>query len=390
MSITLNPDQCRALELVVERLTKDPFRPVRIDGYAGTGKTTLAMHIPKALGTTATFAAYTGKAVNVMRQKGCKDAMTLHSLLYKPVFNPRRAELQQRLEQTIDLKVRQKLIAELAKYPVHYVKRPEPLVAPGGLLIVDEVSMVSEDLGRDILSLRPRLVVLGDPAQLPPVQGPGFFHRGKPDALLTKIERADLTSSPCVLGQAIRESTDKHFGIAEHVRPLKEFSERDLLKYDQVICGRNDTRWKLTNAIREEVFEDKVSPAPQHGEPIMFLRNSKDQGVFNGQIATVLDTIPGPKKTYYLVVQTDEGTRTISVPREGFHNQEGQEHAARRGVGVPATFAYVITAHKAQGSEWDNVLIFVDPPSRSLIDQRRWLYTAVTRAAKTVTVVDIR
>lgn len=381
----LNPDQVNALAVIVESLTRELLRPVQIDGYAGTGKTTLAMHIPEALGTTATFAAYTNKAKSVMRQKGCKDAMTLHALLYKTVSNPRRAILQEQLQNTTDPKVRQKIITELANYPVKFVPHPIPLVKPGGLLIVDEVSMVDEKMGRDMLALRPRLVVLGDRAQLPPVKGKGFFLQGRPDIQLTKIERADSASSPCVLGQTIRESTDKSFGIAEHIIPRGGVTVPDLLKYDTIICGHNSTRWGLTNAIRSELFGPYPGDKPRYGEPIMFLSNK--QGVVNGQIATVEDTIYGLNKTYDLVVQTDEGRQTITVFRDGFKDQGGQDHASKMGGEVvAATFAYVITAHKAQGSEWDNVLVFVDPTSYKLEEQRRWMYTAVTRAAKSVTV----
>jgi len=47
-----------------------------------------------------------------------------------------------------------------------------------------------------------------------------------------------------------------------------------------------------------------------------------------------------------------------------------------------ATFGWAITAHKAQGSQWENVIVWDDGLGRSEIDRRRWLYTAITRAER--------
>ena len=43
------------------------------------------------------------------------------------------------------------------------------------LIVIDECSMVDAELGRDLMSFGVPLLVLGDPAQLPPIQGGGFF-----------------------------------------------------------------------------------------------------------------------------------------------------------------------------------------------------------------------
>ncbi len=55
----------------------------RLFGYAGTGKTTLARHIAEGVDGGVKFAAFTGKAALVMRNKGCDDASTIHSLIYR-------------------------------------------------------------------------------------------------------------------------------------------------------------------------------------------------------------------------------------------------------------------------------------------------------------------
>ena len=57
------------------------------------------------------------------------------------------------------------------------------------LIVIDECSMVDAELGRDLMSFGVPLLVLGDPAQLPPIQGGGFFTEAEPDAMLTEVHR---------------------------------------------------------------------------------------------------------------------------------------------------------------------------------------------------------
>ena len=49
---------------------------------------------------------------------------------------------------------------------------------------------------------------------------------------------------------------------------------------------------------------------------------------------------------------------------------------------VWATYGYVITTHKSQGSEWDSVLVQDEWMPPTVWDMKRWRYTAITRAAK--------
>jgi exodeoxyribonuclease-5 len=49
-------------------------------------------------------------------------------------------------------------------------------------------------------------------------------------------------------------------------------------------------------------------------------------------------------------------------------------------------YAYALTVHKAQGSQWDDVLLF-DQSHVFRKNRYRWFYTAITRAAKTITIV---
>src|SRR3990172_7994637 len=82
------PHQDSALKSVASWLKAKPGqngtpRIFRLFGYAGTGKTTLAKHVAEGVDGKVLFASFTGKAAQVMRNKGCNGASTIHSLIYR-------------------------------------------------------------------------------------------------------------------------------------------------------------------------------------------------------------------------------------------------------------------------------------------------------------------
>ena len=163
-----SPHQDAALNAVATWLKDKPGSngtpPVfRLFGYAGTGKTTLARHLAEHADGEVKFAAFTGKAASVMRGKGCQGASTIHSLIY-------RARESGEEIPSFDL-------------------WDEAPASKAELIVIDECSMVDAELGRDLLSFGVPLLVLGDPAQLPPIQGGGFFTEAEPDAMLTEVHR---------------------------------------------------------------------------------------------------------------------------------------------------------------------------------------------------------
>ena len=78
-----SPQQDAALKAVAEWLRRGDRPVFRLFGYAGTGKTTLAKHIAEDVDGEVAFGAYTGKAALVLRSKGCPDASTIHSMIYR-------------------------------------------------------------------------------------------------------------------------------------------------------------------------------------------------------------------------------------------------------------------------------------------------------------------
>ena len=166
-------EQERALSAVNRWLKAGERQVFRLFGYAGTGKTTLAKHFAEGVDGDVLFAAFTGKAAQVLRSRGATKASTIHSLIYRP-----KGE-----EEVEDETTGTKSIA-----PTFSINRKSQ-VSDAALVVIDECSMVDEALGRDLLSFGAPVLVLGDPGQLPPVSGGGFFTEHEPDHMLEEIHR---------------------------------------------------------------------------------------------------------------------------------------------------------------------------------------------------------
>jgi exodeoxyribonuclease V len=130
----------------VRRWIRERDKPVfRLFGFAGTGKTELARAVGRDI-KAVRYSAFTGKAAHVLRQRGCTPVSTIHSLIYKATF-------------------------DLDTETWSYDRRKRDELGDLRLVIVDEASMVDDELARDLLSYRIPILVIGDPAQLPPING---------------------------------------------------------------------------------------------------------------------------------------------------------------------------------------------------------------------------
>jgi exodeoxyribonuclease V len=336
----------------------------RLFGYAGTGKTTLARHISEGVDGKVLFAAFTGKAACVMRSKGCIGASTIHSLIYRARDSG---------EETPSFDLWNEAPASKAK-----------------LIIIDECSMVDAELGRDLMSFGVPVLVLGDPAQLPPIQGGGFFTDTEPDAMLTEVHR-QAQDDPIVrlsmdirAGNALAEGT---YGETQVVR-RDELDPQRVIAADQVLVGRNATRRKYNARMREH--RGFAEALPMAGDKLVCLRNNKRKGLFNGGLWQVKERPRARRSLLKLQLKPDEDVGAkgvkVSVRTECFTGGIEQFDWPQRKPYDEFDYGYVLTVHKAQGSQWDDVVLFDE--SFAFQDSReRWLYTGVTRAAKRLTVV---
>jgi exodeoxyribonuclease V len=367
--MTWSPQQDAALKSVSGWLKQKGGPQVfRLFGYAGTGKTTLAKEIAAAAGGKVMFGAFTGKAAHVLRKKGCSEAATIHSLIYR--FDDETYSGQ----------------------PTFKLNRDSD-VSKASLVIIDEVSMVGEDLGKDLLSFGVPVLVLGDPAQLPPVNGQGFFTDAKPDVMLTEVHRQAEGSPIIQMATTIRTGGDLGIGQYGDCSVIDRGSLRseDVLGADQVLVGMNRTRHLYNGRIRK--LKGFSGETPQKGERLVCLKNNRQMKLLNGSLWDVQGKAKGKleegiSKLYVLPeeVQGEGKGVKIEVRDEFWSGKEGDlSFEDKRGT-QEFTYGYALTTHKAQGSQWDNVMVFDE--SRSFREDRaRWLYTAVTRAAKRLTVV---
>jgi exodeoxyribonuclease V len=376
--MNLSPQQDAALLAVSRWLKVAGTRGsliFRLFGYAGTGKTTLARHIAEGVDGDVLFAAFTGKAAQVMRNKGCANARTIHSLIYRP-----RGEKAE--EETGELQ------------PTFALNRSSE-IKKAKLVIIDECSMVDEKLGRDLLSFGVPVLVLGDPGQLPPVKsgegGGGFFTEHEPDVMLTEVHRQARDNPIIALAEQVREGGRPDYGSYGGSRVIgrDDIDAEAVLAADQVLVGMNRTRQTYNRRIR--ALKGFADPLPAAGDKLVCLRNSSEKGLLNGGLWRVnsVGTRAGPAINM-LVRSEEEGplgtSAKIRVLKAMF--EDGPEAVAwdRRRRTDEFDYGYALTVHKAQGSQWDKVVLFDE--SYAFRDSReRWLYTAITRAAEEITIV---
>lgn len=417
VGVDLSPMQQATVDSITAWYEYDGADQVyRLFGFAGSGKTTLARHIVDQLGVAnVRYAAYTGKAVSVLRSKGAAPASTIHSLIYIPraqamsKLRDLRRELVKvqgygsapmYLDKIRELEAAIQAEEKRLTSPTFLPREPAESALTGtDLLVVDEVSMVDEPTARDLLAYGIPTLVLGDPAQLPPVRGEGWFTSASPDSLLTEVHRHALDSPVTRVATTIRTAGigTRGYGVTEPDGDSGRWPSlppATLASADQVLCGTNRTRWRALRTIRR--MAGLRGSAPANGDKIIILSNNPTADVYNGQMFMVKWASSARGQTLDLVVtgEDGEGARDLTVWRSGFDGPEGERRAKLqgwRGDVVAATFGQAITVHKAQGSQWPRVLV-IDESSvfgreggtAGYEAGRRWLYTATTRASEAV------
>jgi len=371
-----SPQQDDALVAASRWLKAGDRQVFRLFGYAGTGKTTLARHLAEDVDGDVLFAAFTGKAAQVLRSRGAAKASTIHSLIYRP-----KGEDVIEDEETGKKEV----------LPTFSLNRQSPL-SKADLIIIDECSMVDEDLGRDLLSFGTPVLVLGDPGQLPPVSGGGFFTEHEPDILLEEIHRQARDNPIIELARQVREGNQVmigDYGDAAKVISKRDVNTDDVLAADQVLVGTNKTRRLYNQRLRD--LKDFEGPLPAAGDKLVCLRNDPKKGLLNGSLWQVTSAARTVKPSMNILIRTeDEGvdrhSAKVKLLKAAFEEPEREIPWQIKRRHDDFDYGYALTVHKAQGSQWENVYLFDE--SYAFREHRdRWLYTAITRAAEKLTIV---
>lgn len=372
----LTKEQQEAVDVVSDWFYNSSKQYNALGGFAGCGKTFIIAHIIKALGLSANkvaICAYTGKATHNLQSKGVK-AGTIHSLIYMP------EEVENKETGEIEI----------------YFRKMDHLEAPIELIIIDEASMVHEDIHKDLLSYNKKILYIGDCFQLPPIKAEDFNLMDDKHLCykLTKVHRC-VENSPIIrLSMDIRNGVNIDYHKGEFFSKIKasELTDKELLDYDQVLCGKNETRSTLNEYMRSRLGN---SGLPRIFEKLIVLRNNPKFGVFNGQIVhltsnakkTGKQTLNMTYVDFYKIKKVDGVLNYIPMDERrhkfsirNFAPFDKKETYSESHDKVMADFGYAITVHKAQGSEWDNVLLFDDGFGGWGEMRQRWLYTGVTRS----------
>ena len=368
-----------------------------ISGYAGSGKSTLVKFIIAALGVPeelVKYVAFTGKAATVLKQKGCAEATTAHKLLYwaKPLPNG-------------------KYIFEPRKH----------FETPTRVVVVDEVSMLPRTMWELLLKHKVYVLAMGDPGQLPPVdksEANGVLDN--PHIFLDEIMRQAQESEIIRLSMHVREgkpiSSFQTTGAEVQIYTPSEVVDGMYSWADQILCATNKKREEINNFVRQQ---KGFGPEPEIGDKIISLHNHWDEyslfggwSLTNGAIGEIKEhTLIEQRFPYVItdkkipILYTDMGIDNEDVflnipidykqlktgeasltPQEAYRLKKIKMFDGPTAI-YDFAYAYAITCHKAQGSEWDKVLVFEESFPYDKTEHMRWLYTAVTRASKKLVVI---
>jgi len=375
--ILLTLQQKNGMYKVIKRLEQHE-RISTIAGYAGTGKTTLIRYIIEEMNLmkNTVFVSYTGRASLVLRSKGL-PATTIHRLIYevKKSKNKKRNR-NRRLDQ------------------IEFVKKIR-LSEHIKLIIVDEISMVPLHLLADLASYKIPVVALGDPFQLPPVDGSDNGILDNPHVFLDEIHRQAKDNEIIDLSMRVRNGERLTLHKGSNVAIIKKSILRveSMQAADQIICGRNNTRQRINKYFREEIL-GRESLLPIKGDKMVCLKNDwqigsrlEDIPLINGMIGYANNSaMVGFDNLFDLYfAPTHNLSDTYSELRVSANpfNDKGFKHD-RQGINH-FDYGYAITVHKAQGSEFPNIIIMDEKIDRKTY--LRQLYTAITRATQNVIIV---
>lgn len=391
MSITPSKQQGQAIKDIAEWFKFGTKPYFYLAGYAGSGKTTIAKIAVEECGIDpdsglVCYGAYTGKAALMMRRNGLYKATTIHKLIYIPIPMPDGS--------------------------VRFEINNSSIVKQCRLVVLDECSMIDDQMAIDLLKLcaqnpgQPtKILVLGDPGQLPPIKDEGMFTREDPDFFLSEIHRQAKDNPIILMATLARQGEKIPEGDYKQVVHIKkeDLSISDILKNDQVITGKNTTRLFLNQMIKDELGFTEVLPM-QKGVKLVCLKNEHNLGLLNGmlfetsgggrvsnsrfyfwQMVKSLDIVVaniGELNPYYV-------NNELSIQTGWFYDYIKKRTPKEIKIERDATsgntqfdFGYAITCHKSQGSQWDRVLIYDDGFGMWDKDLRKkWMYTAITRAA---------
>ena len=397
MGYDLTSDQINADKKIEKWFRTSTSQIFVLAGFAGTGKTTLLKYtVLETLGLKedgVAFVTPTGKAATVLLRQGI-PATTVHRLIYQSISTETEVEINGK-----------KIKIEKLSF-----KRRESIDKSIKLIVLDEASMVPDNMLWDLMEFGVKILLCGDNAQLPPVEGFNTYLK-EPDVTLKQIVRQQRDNPIIMLSEMAREGKYIPFGrYGENALVLSkrqftgEKRKHYLTKADQIICGINKTRTAVNDELRAM---RGLGVLPADGDKLICTINNWEQFIDSEYRYNLVNGIIGTVFNPFYDSSTDIGFMQFKVDfldelcpdalpfdtgiftdgryryRHGDYFEKFNEDGEPTGAFTLNRFeyGYCISCHKAQGSEFDNAVVF-DESYAFKEDKSRWLYTAITRAKK--------
>lgn len=391
--MTLTNEQEKALKVILEKY-KNNEKYVTICGFAGTGKSTLVKFAIEALDVDkekVVYACFCGKAAEVLRRKGNSNAMTLHKLLYDSIPRPEGGFLR------------------IPKQKLGY-----------DIVVIDEISLAPRSMIEMLLKHKVFCIFIGDNFQLPQIdKNESHTYLDHADIFLSKIMRQAQESEIIRLTMDIREGKSISYqkGNEVMVLPKSELVTGHLTWADTILCATNATRHSLNIQMRQLLgFQGVLN----NGEKVIVKRNywedcnEDGDSLVNGTVGTINNIfdsfvqipayIKNDRHTIPIIIgdfipESGKPFNHIDMDKDFLLKEEPcvdwrvsyQIGKLKHKIGdiLPKqlTYGYAITAHVAQGSEWDKVLVIEESFPFDKEEHKRWLYTAATRGSQKLVLV---
>lgn len=384
MTVLLSLPQSAAVTAIA-RWFRDPRagQVMTIGGYGGTGKSTVVKYALQALGlhtNSVASVAFTGKAALVLTRKGTPSE-TIHRFCYEPKLSSYRDPVTKQLKtKIIGFK--------------HKETTPEGIL----LIVVDEVSMVSDILMHDLRKFGIKILALGDPGQLAPIMGRSNGLLAHPDVFLDQIHRQAANSPIIWAADLARQGRQIPYGTHGGLLHVIERSKVDVghvLSADQVIACTHVNRRHYNALVREHLGYD--TKLPFVGEKLICKSNRWDDlssatmtPLVNGMQVRLTEAparVSRNKRSFWASAEAD------GVAGDFYYEQEvnldffepllGQTPDTDADM-VHYDFGYAITTHSSQGSEWRSGLLIADTFGGEQ-ERRQLLYTGLSRFAEECT-----
>ena len=372
--ICLTTKQTEAFDIAMDSLLNQGKRFCVISGVAGSGKTEIIKKVVQALSKTnmsVACCALTGRATSVIKNRMMVDVkripighfQTIHSLIYQPVYDNNNNFC--------------------------YFEKKESISYD--LIVVDEASMITDEIFTDLLSYDVPILFVGDKEQLPPIDSSGFNVMEASDVHLTEIHRQAENNPIIALSRCIRETgkiNNKYDN--DHIRFIRKsdmtINAIKQMQQDIILTGTNDARHKFNHLVRAAKGFKAIDNVDV-GERIVCLKNlyTENHALFNGELFTVFSVVPGESRSRLVIHPIDAPYQKydIMVNNNSWNDLSPPEKDSKD---AQMTYGEAISVWKAQGSQFDHVAFF-DEDVSYFCDRKKFRYTAVTRAVNKLTII---